>query len=257
MKAVNLIPAEERRNTSAGGRSGGAAYALLGVLGVLVLVAAAYALSNRQVSHRKAELAQLESSAAAAEAKAQGMAGYTDFTSLRQKREQTVKSIAASRFDWAHALHEVARTIPANAWLTSLVGTVAPGVNTGGGASPNSLRGSLPVPAIDIAGCTTSQKSVARMLVHMRQIDGVQQVALESSSKSDSNSGGSGTSAGGGGDCRNGNDKFPTFAMTIFFKAVTPIAAAPATTASPAASTTTTTPSSTPTSSTTSTGAGR
>ena len=254
MKAVNLIPAEERRTSSGGGRSGGAAYALLGVLGVLVLVAAAYALSTRQVNHRKAELAQLQSDAAAAEAQVQRLAGFTDFTSLRAKREQTVKSIAASRFDWAHALHEVARTIPANAWLTSLVGTVAPNVSTGGGASANSLRNSLSVPAIDITGCTTSQKSVARMLVHMRQIDGVQQVALESSQKSDSGSGGSGTS---GGSCNAGSDKFPTFAMTIFFKAATPIAGAPTGTTTPAASTTTTTPSSTPTSTTTSTGAGR
>ena len=201
MKAVNLIPAEERRERGAGGRSGGAAYALLGVLGVLVIVAAAYALSVRQVNHRKAELAQLQNTAAAAEARAQRLAGFTDFTSLRERREQTVKSIAASRFDWAHALHEVARTIPGNAWLTSLVGTVAPGVSIQGGASTNALRSSLAVPAIDIAGCTTSQKSVARMLVHMRQIDGVQQVALESAAKSDTGGGGSSAGGASGGGC--------------------------------------------------------
>jgi Tfp pilus assembly protein PilN len=239
MKAVNLIPAEERRNSSAGGRSGGGAYALLGMLGVLVLVAAAYTLSARQVTHKRAQLAQLQSSAAAAEAQAQRLAGFADFSSLRAKREQTVKSIAASRFDWAHAMHELARTIPGNAWLTSLTGTVAPGVNVGGaGGSAGSLRGSLPVPAIDISGCTTSQKSVARMLVHMRQIDGVQHVSLESSSKSDT-SGGVASGGGGGGDCRNGSDRFPAFAMTVFFNAATPLAAPVAATATaPVASTT-------------------
>jgi Tfp pilus assembly protein PilN len=237
MKAVNLIPAEERRNSSAGGRSGGAAYALLGILAVLVLVAAAYALSARQVSHKRSQLARLNSSAAAAEAQAQRLTAFTDFTSLRAKREQTVKSIAASRFDWAHALHEVARTIPANAWLTSLTGTVAPGVNVGGG-STSSLRGALPVPAIDISGCTTSQKSVARMLVHMRQIDGVQQVALQSSAKSDSAGGGAGGGSGGGGSCASGSDQFPAFQMTIFFNAATPLAAPAAPTAAPAAATT-------------------
>jgi Tfp pilus assembly protein PilN len=230
MKAVNLIPAEERRNTSAGGRSGGAAYALLGILAVLVLVAAAYALSARQVSHKRSQLAQLNSSAAAAEAQAQRLAAFTDFTTLRAKREQTIKSIAASRFDWAHALHEVARTIPANAWLTSLTGTVAPGVNVGGSAS--SLRGALPVPAIDITGCTTSQKSVARMLVHMRQIDGVQRVSLEASAKSDASGGG-----GGGGGCGSGSDQFPAFQMTIFFNPATPLAAPAASTVTPTAAT--------------------
>jgi Tfp pilus assembly protein PilN len=233
MKAVNLIPAEERRNSSAGGRSGGAAYALLGILAVLVLVAAAYALSARQVSHKRSQLAQLNSSAAAAEAQAQRLAAFTDFTTLRAKREQTIKSIAASRFDWAHALHEVARTIPANAWLTGLTGTVAPGVNVGGGGAASSLRGALPVPAIDISGCTTSQKSVARMLVHMRQIDGVQRVSLESSAKSGSSGGGA-----GGGGCGGGSDQFPAFQMTIFFNAPTPLAAPAASTAAPAAATT-------------------
>ena len=39
MKAVNLIPAEERRDTGVAGRSGGGAYALLGALVVLVVLA--------------------------------------------------------------------------------------------------------------------------------------------------------------------------------------------------------------------------
>ena len=47
---------------------------------------------------------------------------------LRPAREarRDRQAIADSRFDWAHALHEVARTIPQDAWLTSLDGTVAP-----------------------------------------------------------------------------------------------------------------------------------
>ena len=51
---------------------------------------------------------------------------YTDFAALRVKRDETVKQIADSRFDWAHALSEVARTVPKDAWLVSLDGTVKP-----------------------------------------------------------------------------------------------------------------------------------
>ena len=90
-------------------------------------MSAAYTLANRSVSDRRAELDSVQSQVETAQAQVQRYASYTGFTALRQKRTETVRSLAASRFDWSHALHELARTIPSNAWLTSLKGTVAPG----------------------------------------------------------------------------------------------------------------------------------
>ena len=49
---------------------------------------------------------------AAAGAGRSATAATPSFAALRQKRTETVRSLAASRFDWSHALHEVARTIP-------------------------------------------------------------------------------------------------------------------------------------------------
>jgi Tfp pilus assembly protein PilN len=239
MKAVNLIPSEER--IGGAGRTGGAVYAVLGVLGVAVLLVSAYVLANHSVSSKRNELARVTAEANATQAKASALQGYTSFSTLRQKREQTVQSIVDSRFDWAHALHEVSRTIPDNAWLTTLTGTVAPGVQVqGGSGSGTSLRSALPVPAIDVVGCTTSQKSVARMMAHMRLIDGVQSVALASSEKADQATGGSSTGGGASGgsssDCREGTDHYPQFSLTIFFKAA-PTASAPGATGTAAAGT--------------------
>lgn len=250
MKAVNLIPLESRRGSGGPGKSGGAVYGLLGVLGLLVVLACAFAVSNKSVKDRQAELAVAQRDVAAAEAKAGALAPYTQFAALRANRVQTVRSLAASRFDWAHALREVSRTIPTNAWLTSLSGTIAPGAGGGGGTGAGGLRASLPVPAFEVVGCTTSHRSVSRVIARLRQIDGVQRVSLSTSEKADtaSGGGGGGSTAGGSSDCRNGSDRFPKFELVVFFKPVEVAPATPAATpGSPAATTTSTTTSSTTT----------
>ena len=66
------------------------------------------------------------------------------------------------------------------------------------------------VPAFQLAGCATSQTEVALTLERLRLIDGVKEVALQSS--------GSGSSAGGG-SCP-GRD--PAFAMTVTFSPLPP-----------------------------------
>ena len=227
MRAVNLIPAEDRRGLRGGGSGSGiASYIVLGVLAAVVAMSAAYTLANRSVSDHRAQLESVQSQLETAQAQVQRYGSYTGFTALRQKRTETVRSLAASRFDWSHALHELARTMPSNAWLTSLKGTVTPGVTIDGG-NGDPLRATLQKPALEILGCTTSQADVAKVISSLRRVDGVERVSLSSSQKLDkgsASSGGSTTAATGGadsGDCRNGNAHYPQFSMTLFFAAPT------------------------------------
>jgi Tfp pilus assembly protein PilN len=221
MKAVNLIPADERRGGGAGG-SGLASYVLLGALAIVVAVGAAYTLANRTISDRRHELADVQARAQAAAGETQALQAYTSFRALREKRSETVRSLATSRFDWSHALHEVARTVPSNAWLTAMRATVTPSTSVDGGVT-DPLRSAVAAPAIEIVGCTTSQDKVANVISSLRRADGVQRVSLSSTEKLDA-SGASSGSTGGGDDCRNGNTRFPKFSMTIFFNAPTPSA---------------------------------
>jgi Tfp pilus assembly protein PilN len=214
MKAINLIPLEERRGTTVGGRSGGAVYAVLGALLVLVVMASAYAMSSRDIKNAKSDLARVKAEATATQAQADKLAAYTQFADMRKRRVATVASLAASRFDWPHALHEISRTIPSNAWVTSLRGTVSPDTTAGGASDP--LRAALPLPAVEIAGCTTTQKNVARMVASMRLIDGVERVSLSSSEKP-AGAGAGGGGAQGGDSCSVANR--PKFSMTVFFHA--------------------------------------
>ncbi len=69
MKAVNLIPSEHRRATPSGNASGGA-YAVLGVLAVLLLMVVAYVMTSNSVNDRQSKAAQARQEADAAESQA-------------------------------------------------------------------------------------------------------------------------------------------------------------------------------------------
>jgi Tfp pilus assembly protein PilN len=243
MKAVNLIPIEERRGSAASGGSALPTYALLGVLAALVVMAAAWTLTGRTVNDRKDKLAAIEQQANAAEAQANKLSAYSAFSDLRKKRAETVASIAHSRFDWAHVMHEVARVIPPDTHLTSLSGTVSSTAQAPNGSGQAlSLRGTNPGPAIDIVGCSDGQANVSRMISRLRLIDGVQHVTLAESSKNDSAVGGAVGSSADDGECRY-NSRIAKFDVLLIF-AAPPAVAAPSTTsasgATASASTTTT-----------------
>ena len=237
MKAVNLIPSDNAKAGAAGAPSGPiGAYVVLAVLAVAVVMAGAWAVTSKQVSDKNAELTRVQGEIQAAQARSTALKPYTDFAALRQARVETVGGLLDGRFDWAHSLREVARVVPADVDLTSLVGTVSPNskVQGAGGAT---LRSSLPVPAIDMIGCAKTQAHVATLLARLRAIDGVDRVSLSSSEKLD-------TATSSEPDCR-ATEKMPQFQVTVFYEAqdgIVPAAAAGApassNTAAPAASTT-------------------
>jgi Tfp pilus assembly protein PilN len=249
MNAVNLIPAEDRRGAGAPGRSGGAVYGLLGGLGlVLALVAVLFTLSH-QIAAKKQQLADVTTQAQTAETQAGSLQAYTQFASLRQKRQETVASLASSRFDWAHALHELARTVPAGDSLTTLRATVSSGTAVAGTTNP--LRAALDVPALEMAGCAKDQDGVAELMAAMRRIDGVQRVSLSSSERSAKISvkpvagAPAPVATASGSGCSAASGRPAVFSMVVFYDA--PVApTSPTTATGTATSTTTTTSTSTP-----------
>lgn len=242
MKAVNLIPADAPRGERvalgfAASGSGIGAYVVIAVLALVVLMAGAAALTNKQLSDKRTQVATVERDAAAAEAKAAALKPYTEFAALRRARVETIGGLLSGRFDWAHSMREVARVVPGDVALVSMVGSVSPTATVGGGGGGGSLRSALAAPAIDLVGCAKSQAHVARLLARLRSIDGTQRVTLGSSEKSES----AGLSDS---DCR-ANDRMPQFQITVFYNALDGIVPAtdavaqpPAGGTAPAASTT-------------------
>lgn len=250
MRAVNLIPAEQRKGAGgAGGRSEGAAFVVLGLLAGLVVLAGIYALSDKQVADRRAEAARLSAQAQTAQTQASALASYTSFLSLRDQRVSTVQQLAGSRFDWAHAFHELGRVLPTDVSLASVHGTMsaaATGTTTAAApatpaaaATPTSSTPPGSTPSLAISGCTVSQAEVAYTLTRLRLMDGVGTVSLQSSSEA-----GAGATAPGGAKCP------VNFSVTVNYAALpgvsgsAPAATAPAaaTAAAPPAGTATATP---------------
>jgi Tfp pilus assembly protein PilN len=236
MRAVNLIPAQERSGASVGaGRSEGAAYGVMVVVGGVALLAFLYGRADHQISSSHAESARLSAQSQAAQAAAGQLAPYTSFVSLREQRMNAVSTLVDSRFDWAHAFHELGRVLPAQVSVSTLSGAIgapapgptgaaatstttsvpasaassAPGASPAAGASVTSATPPGSVPLFSLTGCATSQPTVALMLDRLRLMDGVTSVTLQSSTKA--------TGTGGSGGCAPGQ---PAYSVQIAFSPI-------------------------------------
>jgi Tfp pilus assembly protein PilN len=240
MRAVNLIPAEQRSGQPVGaGRSQGAAYAVLVLIAGLAVMVYAYGGAKHQIANRRAQAASLAAEAQRAQASAERLAPYTSFIALREQRTQAVESLMNSRFDWAHVLHEFGRVLPAQTSIASLSGTIggsagvsasssstasSSAASSSSGASGVQVASSTPpgsVPTFTLSGCAASQTDVALTLERLRLIDGVKEVTLQSAASS---------SSGGGGTVGGCPAHASTFSATVVFDALPASSAVPSAT---------------------------
>jgi Tfp pilus assembly protein PilN len=242
MRAVNLLPADLRGAVKApasvtpapeesGGSSG--AFFALGALALCVLGLAGYVLTTNEIKQQQADLDTLTARSEAVTREVNALKPYADFQSMAQGRIATVRDLAEQRFDWEHALRDLASAMPADVTVKKLSGSVSADA---GSESP--LRGAIPAPAVTIDGCTRDQESVARMMARLRTVSGVTRVSLAKSNKPDNTQGGVTDSAAptvGGAEIAGcsgkGKDIAPEFQVVAFFEedAAAAAAAAPAT----------------------------
>jgi len=226
MRAVNLIPADQRRGPAAAGKSGGGVYVLLAGLALIVACVAALTITNRQVSDRTAEADRLESQAQVAQAKAGNLAAYKQFNELVKQRTTGVQALAATRTDWGEKLDQVSRVVPSDGSLSRLAAGAGPNVAAAGVVT---LPTALANPAIELTGCAPSQSRVALLMARLRRLEGVQRVTVANSAKSDGSTPSAAGEDSSSGGCQT-TDQVPQFQMVVFFG--TPQAAATTTTPS-------------------------
>jgi hypothetical protein len=228
MRAVNLIPSDQRSGVAIAGRSGGAAYVVIGLVFGLAVMALLYGLADHEIATKQNEANELTAEAQREQARASRLAPYVTFAAMREERLKAVQQLANTRFDWAHAMHELGRVLPHDASLSNVTATVgsktgesstsaatSSSASTAGGSSVASATPAGSTPAFTIAGCATSQSEVALTMNRMRLIDGVSEVSLESSTK-----GGSSSSSGGGGSGSSCPAGDPVFTIEVTFDAL-------------------------------------
>ena len=214
-----------------GGESGPGTVALftvLGALAVAVVLMAASVLSANTVEQRKAELAEVRAGQAETRLRVAELKPFADFRDLAQGRVATVRQLADSRFDWERALRDVSRALPADVSLE----TIGASLESAGSEGASPLRSAIQAPAIELAGCATDQRSVARTMARLRAVQGVTRVSLGESQKAGDQQEGAAVSetapAGGTEDqplCGPGDH--PSFAIVIFFERDAALSAAP------------------------------
>lgn len=223
MKAVNLIPRESRRGGAVPSLGSlGPAHLVIGLLVIAVAFVTAYVLTNNTVSQRKAQLASLQQQVTEMKTEVSRLTAYEQFEKLAQERAQTVREIAATRFDWHEALSDLSKVVPSNTSLQSLAATVSPTATAGGVGGSGGLRSDIDAPAFELKGCTGNQDEVAQLMSRLRLINGVTRVTLLDSGTPGAGTGAptvtSSTGSAQGGCPASG----PSFDMVVFF---TPMAA--------------------------------
>ena len=100
MRAVNLLPEQHRRRPAGTHAPKGSAYVVLGVLGVLLVMAAVYTLTSNQVKDRTTQAEEARQEADGYEARVQALGAYGNFRQTKETRLASVRDLAKNRFDW-------------------------------------------------------------------------------------------------------------------------------------------------------------
>jgi hypothetical protein len=182
MKAVNLIPSEQRRARPSGGGAG-SSYVVLGVLGVLLAMAVGYVLTANSVNDKTTKAAEAQQEADALEAKVAQLGSYTNFSSIKDQRMAAVVAAAQTRFDWERLMREVSRVMPSGSWLQSTDASVT-GTAEEASAQASAAAAAAtapPNPSATFVGCTPKQSEVAKILVRLRAMHRVTDVKLDES----------------------------------------------------------------------------
>jgi Tfp pilus assembly protein PilN len=189
MRPVNLLPQQHRQRQATARQ--GVAYAVVGVLAALFLMALAYTLSANQVNSRKTRTVHARQEADRLQARSAQLNAFGDFAKIKQTRFAAVRQLAQGRFDWERLMRELARVLPGGSWLqtanTSVTGALEG--SSAGSSSPSASAGAAAggtgQPRAELVGCTPHQSDVARMLVGLRGLHRVEDVQLNESSHED------------------------------------------------------------------------
>lgn len=185
MNAINLIPADNRRQRVAVATSA-PTLALLGGLVLALVAVVLYVGARNDVSTQRTRLARVTAAVSAWSAAASRY-GQTVHTSQQHAQELAdIRQLANGRFPWSHLLGQLGSLMPAGSALNSMQASTIPGATP---AIP-------PTPTVQLAGCARSQPLVAQTMVALRGISGVTAVTLSSATDSGSSSG-----SGGAGGC--------------------------------------------------------
>ena len=220
MKRMNLLPPELR--TREGARRG-SAYVVVGALAAAVVAMLAYGYVISGVRSDETELASLQNEASEARATANALSPYGEFADMKDRRQQSVRTVADSRFDYERLTRELGRVLPDGVWIGHLeVAPAEPSAEAVEAGADAAVAPAVLPPALKVTGCAPSQDIVADTLDRLRAVSGATEVALGSSTSSGADEGSDGprlVSGGGSATCGEGGRPRVSFDATVTLSA--------------------------------------
>ena len=184
MRAINLLPRDEKRRAGPALPTPVAVTALLSLTVVTVLLCGLFLSAHGNVSARQLELTQKDAELAAIPVPAQSQLQQRDaLVADKQARVASLNTALSRRIAWDRILREFALVLPDDVWLLSMSAT-APTLAT---VAPNTTSASSTAPALggqlgfNIEGHTYSHDAVARLLSRLSVIPDLERVQLVTS----------------------------------------------------------------------------
>lgn len=178
MRAVNLLPKEERRSSRKLNP-----VVVVGLAGTTVIASALAALlvmTGGGISSKQSTLQdlQIELQVIPKPAVTQQPDNSQQLAGEESARLTALSSALTERVSWDRVLRQFALVLPDDVWLTSLNAT-APGAQPGAAAVP-AVPGAVPT-GFSISGFTYSHDAVARLLSRLSVIPDLENVQLQRS----------------------------------------------------------------------------
>jgi len=184
MRAINLLPRDEKRRAGPALPTPVAVTALVSLTVVTVLLCGLFLSAHGNVSARQLELTQKDAELAAIPVPAQSQLQQQDaLVADKQARVAALNTALSRRIAWDRILREFALVLPDDVWLLSMsanaptLATVAPNTTSASSTAP-ALGGQL---GFNIEGHTYSHDAVARLLSRLSVIPDLERVQLVTS----------------------------------------------------------------------------
>lgn len=179
MKRINLLPPEERAKAT---RERSLLYAILILVGVVVVLGLVYVKMNSDVNAKQEELDRLNGEIAAVQRQAAELRPYAQLQTQRTEMAQTAKAIYDAGVPFSTILQELSLVIPENVRLTSLSITVPQGMLPGAGAEEGG--GATGGGDVTFQGETWEHTDVAEFMTRLGLIPQLMNITLGSSTTS-------------------------------------------------------------------------
>jgi Tfp pilus assembly protein PilN len=191
MRAINLLPRDDTRRTSAKPPNAVVLAAVLAAVVLAALLSGLFLLSHGKVTQKQTTLKQLESELNAIPVPTQNEVQTENALVADKKQRVTALSTALSkRVAWDRVMREFSQVLPADVWLLNLSAKSpsSPGAaTTPSSSTPTSTTGGSSAPAaatgFQIEGYTYSHDAVARLLSRLMVIPDLTNVQLNVSER--------------------------------------------------------------------------